>query len=100
MKTYLFAFLMTFSFQSFAGNPECLINAKPVELLPVVHPKADLASYVFDQMVGDFDVRIVLVDGAYIASVRKGDIVMTQNWVESLDFNVNSSGETISIQCP
>lgn len=100
MKTYLFAFLMLFSSLSFAGNPECLINSKPVELLPVVHPKADLASYVFDQLVGDFKVRIVLVDGVYIASVKKGDVVMTQNWVETLDFTVNNFVETISIQCP
>ncbi|MEK2646916.1 hypothetical protein [Bdellovibrio sp. BCCA] len=100
MKFLLLAFLMAFSVQTWASiNPVCEVNGSKVELLPVVHPNADLASYVFDEDVENFHVRIVMVEFSYFTSIKAGSYSFTQNNEGPFFFTIALPQGKLEIQC-
>ncbi|KYG68824.1 hypothetical protein AZI87_06235 [Bdellovibrio bacteriovorus] len=95
----LMAVITLFSVNAFASYPQCSINGTIVDLLPEVHPRADIASYVFEGAVSGGHVRIAEVDGNYFLSIRKdGQSVLVQG--ENINNSFVIANTEFAIQCP
>ncbi|KYG70719.1 hypothetical protein AZI85_01950 [Bdellovibrio bacteriovorus] len=95
----LMVVITLFSVNAFASYPQCSINGTMVDLLPEVHPRADIASYVFEGAVSGGYVRIAEVDGNYFLAIKKeGQSVLVQG--EKINNSYVIANTEFAIQCP
>lgn len=106
----LVASVLTFltTFAALAANPVCRVDYRspskayeiPVELTVEVKENTDLASWVMDQWVEGFKVRVVEVDGHYMATLTFADVSVHTMTDSDLSLSLKKNSEQVTVTCP
>ena len=68
-------------------------------MLPVVDPRADIASYVYEGTVSDFALRLVEVDGFFFVNVQSPSGKLHEGPLEAIELEANHAGQTLKVTC-
>jgi|GEM_PF-6470141 hypothetical protein len=66
---------------------------------PVVKPGTDLASYVYENYINDFYIRLMEVDGNYFATIKSPAQSVHAGPEEAIELELSHAGQTLKAIC-
>lgn len=91
-----------------AAKPVCAIEYRSpahtydvqVEMAVEVKENTDLAAWVLDRQVEKFKVRVIEVDGRYLANLSSGDMSVHAETEGDLSLSLRKRSEQVTVTCP
>lgn len=91
-----------------AAKPVCAIEYRSpahtydvqVEMAVEVKENIDLAAWVLDRQVEKFKVRVIEVDGRYLANLSSGDMSVHAETEGDLSLSLRKRSEQVTVTCP
>jgi hypothetical protein len=109
MKAMLFTSVLILSSFASAANKPCIIEwqqdgAQTVTIettwTPVTHEHADIASWEYHEVIGNYFVKIIEADGWYFFNANSDSKKMSVGPESSISVELADPGSLIKVNCP